>query len=447
MKKVVSFFAMDKTIALNLLGRGWQALAGVITLWVIGLYLTEVEQGFYFTFISVLGLQVFFELGLGYVILQFASHEVAHLTWSKRGLLEGDPLVINRLSSFFRFALIWGLIVSLLIMIIIFPAGNYFFGNLASSFEIDILWQAPWFFICFFSSVIAFINIIFCYLEGCGFVKELAGIRVIQNILASIAMWSLLKFDGGLYSLSLMFTVSAVVGICYLFFYKKEFILNILNISNEGSEKINWAKELWPMQWRIAVSWICGYVVYQMASPVIFAYHGPKAAGQIGMSIAIGLALMSFSMAWIGTKANKFGMLVARRNFIELDKEFFISARASFSLVMVLALIASAVNYLLHVTGSNYADRLLAPTAFFVLMLSTVATFMTYALALYLRAHKEEPLVINSLIGAVISISFLFIFANYFSLNAVVLGYFIVSIMILGLTIKKFIEKKKGWQE
>ncbi len=447
MKRVISFFAIDKSIALNLFGRGWQSIAGLITLWAIGHYLTVIEQGFYFTFLSVLGLQVFFELGLGYVILQFASHEVAHLTWNKAGLLEGDLLVKNRLSAFFRYSLTWGLVVAILILAIIFPVGHYFFSKQPITNSGYILWQAPWFLICLFSSLVALVNIIFCYLEGCGFVKEIAGVRVIQNVLASIAMWGLLKFDGHLYSASLMLAVSAVVGIFYLIFCKKQFILDIFRTKKFGGLRLDCSKELWPMQWRIALSWISGYIVYQLASPIVFAYQGPKAAGQIGMSMAIGLALMSFSMAWISTKSNKFGMLVAKRNFKELNKVFYISARASSSLVFVMALMASGINYFLHINGSNYADRLLAPTAFFVLMLSSVATFLTYALALYMRAHKKEPLAFNSLLGAVASISFLFIFAKYYSLNAVVLGYFIVSVMILGLTVKKFIEKKKEWQE
>lgn len=447
MKRVKSFLAVDKSIALNLLGRVWQSIAGLITLWAVGRYLSLVEQGFYFTFLSVLGLQVFFELGLGYVILQFASHEVAHLKRDESGFLGGDLLAKERLKSFFRYSLIWGAITSLLIMVIIFPGGRYFFDIQSSAGGIDIDWQSPWFLICFFSSGLAFLNIIFCFLEGCGFVRQIAGTRVVQNILAGLSMWVLLKLDGRLYCLPLMLAVSTVVGIFYLAIFKKEFIFDLLHRDNKGGLKIDWVKELWPMQWRIALSWISGYVVYQLASPVIFSYQGPKAAGQMGMSIAIGLALMSFSMAWIGTKASKFGMLVAKKNFIELDKEFFISTRASLLLVLVMALMVSGLNYLLHITSSDYAERLLEPMPFFLLMLSSVATFVTYALALYIRAHKIEPLVLNSLFGAVLSILFLFIFAKFYSLNMVVFGYFIVSIMILVLTIIKFIEKKKEWRQ
>ena len=168
MKRLTSLLAIDKSIALNLFGRGWQSIAGLITIWSIGRFLTIDEQGFYFTFMSVIGLQVFFELGLGYVILQFASHEAAHMTWNEKGFLDGDLLTKERLRSFFRYSLIWGLIVSLLIMVIIYPGGHYFFSVQSRSSANYISWQIPWFLICLFSSVVAFLNIVFCFLEEIG---------------------------------------------------------------------------------------------------------------------------------------------------------------------------------------------------------------------------------------------------------------------------------------
>jgi len=61
-------------------------LAGPVGLYLIATFLTKSEQGYYYTFGSVLGLTVFFELGLSYVIIQFTSHEMA-------GLKNGRPRV------------------------------------------------------------------------------------------------------------------------------------------------------------------------------------------------------------------------------------------------------------------------------------------------------------------------------------------------------------------
>ena len=55
---------MDKSIAYSSGARIVQGVTGVGSIFFISTFLTGVEQGFYFTFGSILALQVFFELGL-----------------------------------------------------------------------------------------------------------------------------------------------------------------------------------------------------------------------------------------------------------------------------------------------------------------------------------------------------------------------------------------------
>lgn len=57
------------------------------------LYIPMVEfrrTRFLLHFLQVLALQVVFELGMSYVVMQFASHEMAHLFWTPQGTLDGD---------------------------------------------------------------------------------------------------------------------------------------------------------------------------------------------------------------------------------------------------------------------------------------------------------------------------------------------------------------------
>src|SRR5258708_35135884 len=87
LKTIFGLFGVDRAIALTLLGRGWGVIAGPLTIFLIARYLRAEEQGFYYTFGSVIALNIFFELGLTYVLLQFASHEKAHLEWNAGGTL------------------------------------------------------------------------------------------------------------------------------------------------------------------------------------------------------------------------------------------------------------------------------------------------------------------------------------------------------------------------
>lgn len=66
---------MDKSIAYSsgaLIVQGFTGVASVFTS-----FLTGVEQGFYYTFGSILALQVFFELGLTGIMTQYVAHEAS----------------------------------------------------------------------------------------------------------------------------------------------------------------------------------------------------------------------------------------------------------------------------------------------------------------------------------------------------------------------------------
>ena len=70
---------VDRAIGITILNRAWSVAAGPATLVLVVACLSPVEQGFYYAFTSVLGLQVFFELGLGFVVMQTVSHMAAEL--------------------------------------------------------------------------------------------------------------------------------------------------------------------------------------------------------------------------------------------------------------------------------------------------------------------------------------------------------------------------------
>src|ERR1017187_10327567 len=120
---------VDRAVFFTLLGRGWGVFSGPVSIYLIARFLTDDEQGFFYTFGSILGLRVFFELGLGYVIMQSVSHEMAHLHWSEQGTIVGEGAAKARLASLFRFALKCYLALALVGVIVLLPAGLWFFGR------------------------------------------------------------------------------------------------------------------------------------------------------------------------------------------------------------------------------------------------------------------------------------------------------------------------------
>ena len=61
---------LDRAVGFTVLARFWGSAAGLVTVLLIARFLTPAEQGYYYTFGSLVGIQMIFELGFSFVILQ-----------------------------------------------------------------------------------------------------------------------------------------------------------------------------------------------------------------------------------------------------------------------------------------------------------------------------------------------------------------------------------------
>src|SRR6202000_738613 len=93
--------------------------------------LTPVEQGYYYTLLSLVALQMVFELGFSFVILQLAAHETVHLTLHPDGRIEGDRAAHLRLASVLKKPVRWYLVAGAVMLATLLPAGSLFFSTRA----------------------------------------------------------------------------------------------------------------------------------------------------------------------------------------------------------------------------------------------------------------------------------------------------------------------------
>jgi len=103
---------LDAAIAYTVLGRVVQAGGGIIAIIFVARELTTYEQGYYYTFASIIAIQVFFELGLSSIITQYAAHEFAHLKLDEQSNLEGSEIHQSRLASLLQFCIKWFGVIS-----------------------------------------------------------------------------------------------------------------------------------------------------------------------------------------------------------------------------------------------------------------------------------------------------------------------------------------------
>lgn len=392
---VLRRFEVNRAVFFSVLTQAWSALAGPVTMLVIAHWLSAVEQGFYYTFSSVLALQVFVELGLVTVIVQVASHEWAFLKKQSDGRISGNPRALSRLASLLRFALRWYAVSGLLVMAGLSVGGFVFFSAKPHP---EIAWRWPWFALCGVAGLALMMSPLFSVIEGCNQITSIYSFRFVQGVLNSLAAVACILLGMGLYALAAAALVRLICGLVFLWWKHRPFVQQLLTCS--VGEHIKWRSELWPFQWRIGVSWISGYFIFSIFTPVMFYYHGPGVAGQMGMTLALVTAVESVPYAWINTRMPQFGMLVAQRQFTELDYSFFRLLWIALTIAVAAGTGVWVSILCLHYSWPALCERVLPLLPLAIFLGQRIVNLAISAMAFYLRAHKREPLMTVSLVGA-----------------------------------------------
>lgn len=438
---VRNVLGLDRAVGFTVLARLWASSAGIVTVVLIARFLSPAEQGYYYTFGSLVAMQMVFELGFSFVILQLASHERARLSISSDYEVTGDSVAHSRLASVIQKSVRWYSVAALLFAATLLPAGFYFFSTHQRGHAVS--WILPW---CF-DALIAVLNFqldpILSFLEGCGYVANVARLRFAQSVTGSLLAWIALISGHGLFAPSMMLLGMAVCSLIWIF-SKRKLVLSLLKHSS-GTDRIRWRQEVWPFQWRIAGSWFCGYFVFFLFNPVLFAYRGPVEAGQMGMSLSLANAIMNIAVSWVSTKSAPFGALIARREYRQLDQTFFRALWQSTAVSVVGGFTAWASTILLHVEGIRFAQRLLEPSAIAMLMVYMITNVIVFAESYYLRAHKQEVFFVNSLVGALMVTAFTLTFGRFYGAQGIVVSCCIGNVLGLLWSTYKFRKYRRLW--
>jgi len=441
LRRLLGSIGLDRAVAFTLLGRGWSAVAGLVTILLIARFLSGAEQGYYYTFGSLVALQIVFELGFSFVILQMASHEGAHLSILGTGEVSGDPVAHARLASVLQKSVQWYSVAALLMCGTLIPTGLYFFSSHQNGAVVG--WRTPWVLVVLAASFAFQIDPMFSFLEGCGFVPKVARTRFWQAVLGSMLAWTALLTHHGLYAPAMAIAGQVIAGAAWVWSMRR-LLLGLLRHAVE-EHRVKWRIEVWPFQWRIAVSWMCGYFIFQLFVPVLFAYWGPLPAGQMGMSLGITNLLSSVAISWVNTKAAPFGRMIARKEYAALDKIFFRAVAQSLGVCGLLASIAWFAVLTLNFYHLKLANRMLAPLPFGIFLLTMVVNHTVFSEAIYLRSHKQEKLLLQSVIGAICIGLSTYLLGARFGAVGLVSGYFAISVVGLGTATYTFLHYRRVW--
>lgn len=370
---------LKSALALILAQRVWQGMAGIVTILVVINVLSIEEQGLYYSFLSFAALSTLFDLGLSLALMQVASHSSASLVRS----LNGYNQATGQLAELIAFGARYYAVLALLFVVLVLPAGWIFFSVFARQFA---GWQPAWITVSVTVALSLVVIPILAIYEGSGEITAVAGIRLSQAIIGSVATWTMLLGGGQVWATAMAPLAALISATIWIRRRHPE----VLSIIKTNSQTINWNAELWPLQWRIGLSWVSGYMLTQIHTLVLFSMQSTSAAGQLGLSMAIGNMIGLFAQSFIARHVPAMARAVARRQWEQFDTMF--RRDFTYSCVLFVASSVVAIGLAAILRTTPYGTRILPILPFAGLLLAIFLIHVNGALAAQLRSYRREPL-------------------------------------------------------
>jgi O-antigen/teichoic acid export membrane protein len=188
------------------------------------------------------------------------------------------------------------------------------------------------------------------------------------------------------------------------------------------SSGVDWAST-WRFQWKLGVSAISAFLLLQLLGPLLFAVAGPAVAGRVGLAMTLCNGVYGLSTGWLVSQAPAFGRLVAQGKQAELDARFGRVLRASLLFSAGIATVVTASVLALAALVPSLAQRLPPALVLVPIMAAAVAHHYIFALATYLRAERQEPMLGLYVGGSLVTAAGLALAATIGSPVAVAVAY------------------------
>lgn len=420
------------------LGRIINAGGGLISIFLLMKFFSAVETGYYYTFLSLIGFQVFFELGLSTIVVQKTSSMMTELSLKKFHLIGDKKLLAN---YFVHYLVIFSML-SVAMLVVFILVGWQMLAKISTHVEFDSIFMS-WVLcavFCAFGMLLAyFMN----FAEGLGQIHEVAKIRMLQGGLSLGALWLGIVGHLDIKALILQLFVGVFLG-AYLLGSRYWKVFEVL--WSEGSTR-GIGKRItteWPLQWRLTLSFLGNYFNNQIYVLSCSLSGDLKLAGKVGIALQVVNSINGFAITPVNAKLAIFSRLYSLGDFLRFRAE--IKRAFHVSLALLLFLIFSAwIGFFL---GDEL--RLINSSKFVTIQSSIVLTACIVfnhaymALNVSVQSRGKDPFYTVSILKLILVTSFLIASQGSVSQFSVITAYAVVS--ITGLMFSLWIYVLAGYQ-
>jgi hypothetical protein len=341
------------------------------------------------------------------------------------GTIDGDDRALSRLASLIQLSQRGFLGAALALLVVLLLAGHLMFG---SRHDVGVLWEGPWYVLAAATALSMLVLPMSSVLEGAGQVATQQRAQLIGAVAGAIGGWCAILAGLGLYAAAVIVAIRA--GVVALLLARPFRPFARLGRAKPTGPLVRW-DELWPLQWRLTLTWLTGILIYQSMVPLTFQLVGPVAAGQMGLLNQIMQAVIAIGGAWLVPAQPRLGRLASERRFQEIRRlTRAIALRSTVTAILVGAAALLAVTAVTWVRP-DLAVRFGSPVLLAILLFAAVDIQPAAAMVAAVRFQKKEPFVRLGLITSAVSIGAMAVGAIAFGLPGIVLAFSAVVALVV----------------
>lgn len=389
--------------------RAWSFGASPLTALIVVHSFSAEGQGLFYGFSGLAGMVVWFELGIGGLLVQsvaYASPSVARMSPETSEV----PLL-----AVFDW---WFSLAASAFFVAVSVFGLFWFSGAVSGW----LWRFDWLLFAFGSALCFWQNRRILALEGSGEIAESYRIRLIGTVLSSLVAWGTMLAGVGLAALGLAQVVQ--FGVRHILCNRYRGGTWAPSSRQHTFRELfgAWCRRVAPLQWRTAIAVFCGYLVYQSASLVALRLLGSAVAGQLGLSLMLGNVVTAVSLIPISASAALMSQSAATPNLVEVrrlmrragERGFIFGGLAAISMLVALRM---AIRI-----GVLPADKLLPMGAFWPILLCSLAALTTQLCIITARSFRRDPFVVLNVGAALLWLGLLKPLIAHFGIGGILWG-------------------------
>lgn len=257
-----------------------QALSGLGTALMVTHFLSPVEQGYYYTFGSLLSSYIIFDLGLSSYILQKSAQLSSTITIDANGKIHPQGENRNHFIAFVKWSILWYRNAGVATLFILAPVGLLILEN--NNSQLNFNQSIAWFLVITAISISMPTIGFFAILEGTGKITETYTLRICHYCVGTSLAWLLIATGNSLFALAMPFI--ATILISYIYFNHK--FKNSISTGTTTSDYLYTSNALQNIKYSASIS-LSNYIFLNAPVLIAYTFGNIEIAGQLGLAIII----------------------------------------------------------------------------------------------------------------------------------------------------------------